>query len=370
MIGVFPSNAGRVPPALTVAPLRPNEVHPRAVLYSMSDFAPLFRFKTFPARAVQALSGANEGDALGLGVAAIPGDVYRLARDAKPRRLTICEGPSGGQVVARGSDVGVPGEALTIADCHSLMGEAGEMVEVLVLRHDSAADGTLLHLLPLSPLKPGTEYELIGSSRATAPDRFADIASVSFYAGTHLTLASGAQRPVEDLQVGDMLLTRDHGPRPIRWIGHQTRRAVGVGAPIRIAEGTLNAARDLRLSPHHRLFIWQRRDEIGTGRSEVLVKAELLVNGTTVTREEGGHIDSYQLVFDGNEIIFAEGIAVESLLVTADLRARLPADLTLAPETEDPFAAHKVEVDETDLSPLGDAAARLTRARRASRETD
>ena len=49
-----------------------------------------------------------------------------------------------------------------------------------------------------------------------------------------------------------------------------------------------------------------------------------LVNGTTVIREEGGHIDSYQLVFDGNEIIFAEGIAVESLLVTADLRARLP----------------------------------------------
>ncbi|MBF9060579.1 hypothetical protein HKCCSP123_15460 [Rhodobacterales bacterium HKCCSP123] len=334
------------------------------VSYPMSHLAPLFRFKTFPASAVQALTGANEGDAIGLGNAAIPGDTYRLSRDARPRRLTICEGPDGGQVVALGSEVGEAGEALSIADCHSLMGETGEMIEVLVLRHDSEADGMVLHLLPLSPLKPGTEYELIGSSRAMAPDRFADIASVSFFTGTHLTLAGGAQRPVEALKVGDLLLTRDHGPRPIRWIGHQTRRAVGAAAPIRISEGTLNTARDLRLSPQHRLFIWQRRDEMGTGRSEVLVKAELLVNGTTVIREEGGHIDSYQLVFDGNEIIFAEGIAVESLLVTADLRARLPADLALDPDPGDPHSAAGFEVDEADLGDARDAADRLTRASR------
>jgi len=278
--------------------------------------------------------------------------------------VTICDGPDGGQVVARGSEVGDAGEPLRIAACHSLMGETGEMIEVLVLEHASASMGLLLHLLPLSPLKPGTEYELIGSSTATAPDRFADIASVSFFAGTHLTLAGGAQARVEDLQVGDLLLTRDHGPRPIRWIAHQTRRAVGAAAPIRISAGTLNAARDLRLSPQHRLFIWQRRDEMGTGRSEVLVKADLLVNGTTVIREEGGHIDSYQLVFDGNEIIFAEGIAVESLLVTADLRARLPADLALDPEATDPRAGKSFEVDETALGNSADAAARLTRASR------
>jgi hypothetical protein len=339
--------------------LRPNENF-------MPHLAPLFRFKTYPASAVRALTGANEGDAIGLGDAAIPGDTYRLSRDVTPRRLTICDGPTGGQVVARGSEVGEAGEALSIADCHSFMGETGEMVEVLVLRHDSEADGMVLHLLPLSPLKPGTEYDLIGSSRATAPDWFADIASVSFFAGTHLTLAGGAQRPVEALQVGDLLLTRDHGPRPIRWIGHQTRRAVGAAAPIRISEGTLNTARDLRLSPQHRLFIWQRRDEMGTGRSEVLVKAELLINGTTVIREEGGHIDSYQLVFDGNEIIFAEGIAVESLLVTAELRARLPADLTLDPEATDPRASAGFEVDEAELGDARDAAARLTRASRGS----
>lgn len=336
----------------------------------MTRFAPLFRFSIYPAAAVRALTGANEGDAIGLGDAALPGDTYRLSRDARAMRLTICDGPGGGQVVAQGSEVGRPGDPLGIVECHSLMGETGEMIEVLVLKHEGEGPGAGagapadLHLLPLSPLRPGTEYDLIGSSSASAPDRFADIASVSFFAGTHLTLANGAQRRVEDLQVGDLLLTRDHGPRPIRWIGHQTRRAVGAAAPVRIARGTLNTARDLRLSPQHRLFIWQRRDEIGTGRSEVMVKADLLVNGTTVTREEGGHVDSYQILFDGNEIIFAEGIAVESLLVTSELRARLPGDLTLDPGEGEGRDTATLEVDEQALGDAADAAARLTRASR------
>jgi hypothetical protein len=330
----------------------------------MTDLAPLFRFATYPAAQLRALTGANEGDAIGLDDGAIPGDTYRLARDAEARRLTICDGPGGGPVVATGTEVGRPGEALAIAACHSFMGEAGEMIEVLVLSRDGGAEGQALHLLPLAPLRPGTEYELIGTSTTTAPGRFADIASVSFFAGTHLTLAGGAQARVEDLKVGDLLLTRDHGPQPIRWIGHQTRRAVGAAAPIRIAEGTLNTARDLYLSPQHRLFIWQRRDALGTGRSEVLVKAELLLNGTTVTRAEGGHVDSYQILFDGHEIIFAEGIAVESLLVTSDVLARLPDALRLDTALQEQQSAAEFEVDEGALGDAGDAAARLTRASR------
>lgn len=332
----------------------------------MTDFAPLCRFSIYPAHAVRALTGANEGDPIGLGDAALPGDTYRLHRDATTARLAICDRAGGGQAVATGSEVGRPGEALTIADCHRFMGAKGEMIEVLVLKRQCEIEGLVLHLLPLSPLQPGTEYDLIGSSRASAPERFADIASVSFFAGTHLTLAGGEQRRVEDLRVGDMVLTRDHGPRPIRWIGQQTRRATGAAAPIQIAQGTLNAARDLRLSPQHRLFIWQRRDRLGTGRAEVLVRADLLVNGTTVTREEGGHVDSYQILFDSHEIIFAEGIAVESLLVTAEIRARLPEGLTIEDAAASQREATRLEVDESALGDRTDAAARLTQASRGA----
>ncbi|ABD54123.1 Hint domain-containing protein [Jannaschia sp. CCS1] len=295
----------------------------------MSAHPPLFRFQTYPARALRVVSGANIGDGIGLETDALPGDIYRLASGHGAERLAISDAGEGGRpCVADGSDIGTPGEALTISACHMLMGPSGNVAEVLILTHTTEG-GDQLYVLPLSTLKIDAEYELIGSEIASAPERFADIASVSFLAGTHLTLANGKQIPVEHVQIGDLLLTRENGPQPVRWIGFQTRRAVGNAAPVRIKAGTLNTSRDLRLSPQHRLFIWQRRDELGTGRAEVMVKAELLVNGDTVLREEGGHVDSFQIVFNSHEIIYAEGIAVESLLVTGQTRARLPKDLAL-----------------------------------------
>lgn len=296
----------------------------------MSAHPPLFRFQTYPASALRVSAGANLGDGIGLDDDALPGDIYRLAAGHRTERLAISDAGTGGlPCVADGSAVGTAGDVLAISACHMLMGPNGEVVEILILTHQSA-EGERLHILPLSAMKADTEYELVGTEITSAPERFADIASVSFLAGTHLTLANGKQVPVELLSVGDMLLTRENGPQPVRWIGFQTRRAVGAAAPVRITEGTLNTSRDLRLSPQHRLFIWQRKDELGTGRAEVMVKAELLINGSTVVREEGGHVDSFQIVFDSHEIIYAEGIAVESLLVTGQTRALLPEDLALS----------------------------------------
>ncbi|WP_224814072.1 Hint domain-containing protein [Hasllibacter sp. MH4015] len=327
----------------------------------MSTHPPLLRFQTYPAEALRVIAGANAGDGIGLGDDALPGDIYRLSGKHGLEKLSISDaGDDGTPCVADGSTVGKSGEDLAISACHMLMGPSGEVVELLLLtRH--TADGPHLHILPLSPLKDDTEYELVGSETASAPDRFADIASVSFLAGTHLTMANGAQCPVEHLSVGDVVLTRDHGPQPIRWIGFQTRRATGAAAPVRITEGTLNTSRDLRLSPQHRLFIWQRRDELGAGRAEVMVKAELLINGTTVLREEGGHVDSYQIVFDGHEIIYAEGIAVESLLVTGQNRALLPEDLAVKGSSAAAAQAAALEVDDDRPD---DMVERLSRASR------
>ena len=140
-------------------------------------------------------------------------------------------------------------------------------------------------------------------------------------------MATGAQRAVEDLRVGDRVLTRDDGPQEIRWIGHQTVRAVGAFAPIRIAEGTLNNTRDLVVSPDHRLFIYQRQDHLGAGRSEVLVRARHLLNGTSIQRMSGGFVDYFQMLFDQHQIIYAEGIAAESMFMDNRTSAVLPADM-------------------------------------------
>ena len=327
-----------------------------------------FTFSTYPAQDLTVTTGANEKDPIGLMKDVVAGDYYRLSRQAHPANLAICDGESG-QEVADGSDVGFPGDSVNLDLCHTLMAPDGSMVELLVLTIWSDAKMSR-HILPLTPLQVAIDYELVTSETESAPRRFADIACVSFLAGTHLTMADGSQKMVEDLAPGDRVLTRDNGAQEIRWIGQQTTRAIGALAPIRIAEGTLNVARDLRLSPHHRLFIWQRNDEVGTGRAELMVKAGYLVNGQTVLREEGGHVDSYQIVFDGHEIIYAEGIAVESLLVTSQTRAALPEELDIDPSEADRLNAAEIEVSRTVLDGSDDAAERLTRASKGLAKDD
>ena len=112
---------------------------------------------------------------------------------------------------------------------------------------------------------------------------------MSFTRGTRITTclrrtASHRGPAVE----GDRILTRDSGPQELRWIGQSTVRAVGDFAPVCIRAGTLNNAHDLLVSPDHRLFVYQRRDELGAGRSELLVKARHLVNGDSVFVQDGG----------------------------------------------------------------------------------
>jgi len=199
------------------------------------------------------------------------------------------------------------------------------------------------HMLPLAPLESRRDYALVAIDRESAAARLAETACVSFARGTRITMANGLQKPIEALDVGDLVLTRDNGPRAIRWIGSQTVRAAGPFAPIRISRGALNNSGDLMLSPNHRLFIWQRRDRIQAGRSEVLVRAGQLVNGITVVRTTGGFVDYYQLLFDRHEIIYAEGIAAESLLVDTRVRPALPEEVARRlPAAEDRRAVFEI----------------------------
>lgn len=195
------------------------------------------------------------------------------------------------------------------------MGDDSTTYEVLVLVEveDGALEAT--YLLPLANLIAEANYRLVGVDRDAATTLFAEVACVSFTRGTHITMASGKQCAIEDLKVGDKVLTRDDGAQAVRGIGQTTLRAVGEFAPIVISKGALHNENDLLVSPDHRLFVYQRQDKLGTGRSEVLVKVRHLVNDTTVYRRDGGFVGYFQLLFDDHQIIYAEGIAAESLLI-------------------------------------------------------
>jgi len=274
------------------------------------------------------VSGANLGDPLSFAAELDLDDIYELGPRARPRRLGLVMEGAGPFRVGTDSELGTPGAPVHLDCCLTLMPATGSVAEVLVfVETDAEGRVTNVFAMPLAHIAPRTGYALVRADNDGARQRFAQAACVSFTRGTRITLATGAQKPVEALTPGDMVLTRDDGPQPLRWIGQTTLRAIGDFAPVRIRAGALNNDGDLLVSPDHRLFIYQRDDAVGAGRREVLVRARHLVNGDSVRVETGGHVDYVQLLFDRHQIIFAEGIAAETLLLDPRTRSALPSEL-------------------------------------------
>jgi hypothetical protein len=137
-----------------------------------------------------------------------------------------------------------------------------------------------------------------------------------FAAGTRLATPDG-WRPIEDLGIGDRLMTQDHGLQAVRWMGRATCRASGALVPVRIAAGALGyglPCRDLLVSPQHRMLLRSRIAARMTGQREVLVPAKKLLGLPGVTLADDLATVTYlHLMFDQHEIIFAEGAPTESL---------------------------------------------------------
>lgn len=287
----------------------------------MNEFSPssVFTLPAYRSADLVVSHGANLGDAVSFAEELVLDDTYFLRGAARTARLAVVPGRNGVFTIDPSTDMGRPGGKLHLDSCLTFMSSTGHTIEALVLVEvDEAGDVVEIYALPLSPIPTKSELTLVGVDTDNPRTKLAEVACVSFTYGTRITMATGEQRKIEDLKVGDRVLTRDDGPQELRWIGQATVRAVGEFAPILITAGTLHNANDLVVSPEHRLFVYQRTDELGAGRSELLIKARDLINGSSVVQLDGGFVEYFQLLFDDHQIIYAEGIAAETLL--ADLR--------------------------------------------------
>ena len=130
--------------------------------------------------------------------------------------------------------------------------------------------------------------------------------------GTRVRTPSG-WRFVEELEVGAELETLD-GVMPVRWVGVSRYRVSdkggGAALPIRVARSALAEnvpSQDLYLSPDHALFL-----------DGVFVPVKYLENGTTITRASltsARTLDYYHVELATHQVIFAEDLPVETLLV-------------------------------------------------------
>ncbi|NIZ13707.1 Hint domain-containing protein [Phaeobacter sp. HF9A] len=272
--------------------------------------------------------GVNAGDPFGVFDDLVMDDIYELSQARAPQRLGLMARPDGSFQVHRDTALGQPGATLHLDCAVTLMPDQGDSLEALVLVEvDGEGMIAEVYLVPQAPLAAQCGYRLVSARRDSARQVMAQMACVSFTRGTHITLGTGAQVQIEDLNPGDRVLTRNNGVQEVRWIGQTTTRAVGDMAPILIRAGALNNAHDLLVSPEHRLMVYQRSDEIGVGSAEVLVRARDLVNGDTVLVQDGGFVDYFQILFDRHYIIYAEGIAAESLLLDPMTQPAIPPEL-------------------------------------------
>ena len=147
-----------------------------------------------------------------------------------------------------------------------------------------------------------------------------------FAAGTLIVTAEGPKL-VEDIKIGDKVLTRDDGFQQVRWAGQRTldtayltRNPDFVSVLIRAgALGNQMPRRDLRVSPGHRMLISGYQAELLFGEREVLVAACDLV-GQPGIEHDPRPVTYVHIMFDSHQIIDSEGAWSESFQ---------PADVTL-----------------------------------------
>jgi hypothetical protein len=180
-----------------------------------------------------------------------------------------------------------------------------------------------------------------------------------FVAGTRIETETGA-RPVEELAPGDLVLTRDEGLQPLRWIGRREVAAEGAFAPIRIAAGTLGPHGEIWLSPLHRVLMTDYRAELMFGEAEVLIAARDLVRRRGVRRVSGGTVCYVHLLFDRHQVVYSEGLATESFLPGPQSTESFDR------ATLDEIAALFPELDPETGAGYGAAARRMLKAHEAA----
>lgn len=154
-----------------------------------------------------------------------------------------------------------------------------------------------------------------------------------FTPGTLIETETGLV-PVEDLRAGDRVLTRDAGPQPLVWVGSVTLSAQDLRRhpefqPVRIrahAFGPGYPARDLLVSPQHRILLRGWQAELYYGTPEVLAAAIHLIDGKRVIRDPARDGIRYlHIMCDAHQIIRAEQLETETFLPGEAALAGVPA---------------------------------------------
>jgi Ca2+-binding RTX toxin-like protein len=270
------------------------------------------------------LSGGDGTDSLlgGLGNDSIAGDAGNdiLSGDAGNDTLV---GGDGADVLygGEGTDslVGGAGSDTIYAGAGDIVdgAESGDEFDVINL----AGQGP--YVIVRDPLNPenGVVNFLDEFGNITGTLTFSNIEQIvsCFTPGTLIATDAGL-RDVACLRVGHLVMTRDHGLQPIRWVGARRIKPLELLVdpslrPIMIRQGALGCGvpeRDMMLSRQHRMLINGPRAELLFGTDEVLVRAAHLTCLPGVFEVEVASVTYVHIMFDQHEVVLADGAWSES----------------------------------------------------------
>jgi len=150
---------------------------------------------------------------------------------------------------------------------------------------------------------------------------FSAIESVipGFTPGTTIATPKG-ERLVEELQVGDRIITRDNGIQEIAWVGQKvmTGKALVQNShlrPILIKAGALGNGlpeRDMLVSPNHRVLVASDLTQLYFEEREVLAAAKHLVGAAGIHQIDVMQTTYVHFMFERHEVVLSNGAWTES----------------------------------------------------------
>lgn len=153
----------------------------------------------------------------------------------------------------------------------------------------------------------------LGTKEFDAAVRVAGTHNAGLCAGTSVMTMQG-EMPVEHLNPGDKIITRDSGMAVLRKVTTHNIKA----RTIRIKAGSLGHTRpdrDMMVMDKTPLHIRDWRAEALFGKPAVIVEADRLVDGEFVAAQDLREVTVYALTFDKQHILYADGMEVASAAV-------------------------------------------------------
>ena len=142
---------------------------------------------------------------------------------------------------------------------------------------------------------------------------------ICFTPGTLIATPEG-ERLVEDLKVGDRVITRDNGIQALKWVGRRDLTGFDLARkphfkPILIRQGALGnnlPEHDMMVSPNHRVLVANDKTALYFDEREVLVAAKHLIGLEGVEEVEVGGVSYIHIMFENHEVVLSNGAWTES----------------------------------------------------------